>query len=185
MAESDADIWLRIKQGDTKSLESLFDRYHDRLCLYSFGIVSNENAAEEIVNDIFFKIWSRRDHIHIKTGIKPYLYRSVFNASAEYLNKSPVKKESSNVEIDRQIMELAGSNEEYIFNVLQDEEIDRDVLNAIEKLPGRCKEIFCLSRFELLSYAEIAEQLNISVNTVKTQIGRALENLRKQLQQYL
>ena len=185
MALSDKEIWEKIKKSDTKSFELLFCRYHDQLCLYSYGLVADEAAAEEIVNDVFLKIWTKRNQIHINIGIKPYLFRCVFNACADYHNQNHDIKQSINIEIDQQINELVESNEEYIFNFLQSEEVEKDVLNAIEQLPNQCKIIFCLSRFELLTYAEISERLNISVNTVKTQISRALDSLRKQLRKYL
>ena len=184
MALSDKEIWEKIKKSDTKSFELLFCRYHDQLCLYSYGLVADEAAAEEIVNDVFLKIWTKRNQIHINIGIKPYLFRCVFNACSDYLNQNHVIKQSINIEIDQQINKLVESNEEYIFNFLQSEEVEKDVLNAIEQLPERCKIIFCLSWFELLTYTEISERLNISVNTVKTQISRALDSLREQLRKY-
>lgn len=185
MALSDNIIWEKIKKGDTRSFELLFSRYHNRLSLYSYGFVADEAAAEEIVNDVFLKIWTKRKEIQIKVGIKPYLFRCVFNGSNDYLNQNRFIKQRIHIEIDQQINDLAESNEEYIFNLFQSEEVDRDVMNAIELLPKQCRIIFCLSRFELLTYTEISEKLNISVNTVKTQISRALDSLRKQLQNYL
>lgn len=184
MALSDKEIWGKIKKSDLKSFESLFCRYHDQLCLYSYGLVVNEDAAEEIVNDVFLKIWTKREQIHINIGIKPYLFRCVFNACADYLNHNNDIKQSNNTDIDQQINKLIGSGEEYIFSLLQSKEVEKDVLHAIEQLPKQCRIIFCLSRFEILTYAEISERLNISINTVKTQMSRALESLRKQLRKY-
>ena len=181
---TDKEIWEKIKKSDTKSFESLFCRYHDQLCLYSYGLVNDEDVAEEIVNDVFLKIWTKRNQIHINIGIKPYLFRCVFNACVDYLNQNHVIKQSINSDVDQQINKLVDSNEEYIFNFLQSEEVEKDVLKAIEKLPERCRIIFYLSRFELLTYTEISERLNISVNTVKTQISRALDSLRDQLRKY-
>jgi RNA polymerase sigma-70 factor (ECF subfamily) len=80
---------------------------------------------------------------------------------------------------------LAGDDGEYIFKQLSFEDVEKDVLNAIQKLPPHCKEIFCSSRFDLLSYNEISEKYNISVNTVKNQISRALDTLRDHLKKYL
>jgi len=184
MALSDKEIWEKIKTSDTKSFELLFNRYHDQLCLYSYGLVADEDATEEIVNDVFLKIWTKRNQIHINIGIKPYLFRCVFNACVDYINQNHVITKRLNMDIDQQINKLVDSNEEYIFNSLQSKEVEKDVLSAIEQLPNQCKIIFCLSRFELLTYAEISERLNISVNTVKTQISRALYSLRKQLRKH-
>mgnify|MGYP002750491679 CR=1 FL=1 len=185
MALTDKESWEKIKKSDTKSFESLFCRYHDQLCLYSYGLVTDKDIAEEIVNDVFLKIWTKRNQIHINIGIKPYLFRCVYNACVDFLNQNQIIKQRIDIETDQQINQLAESNEEHIFNLLQSEEVEKDVLNAIEQLPERCKKVFYLSRFELLTYAEISERLNISVNTVKTQISRALESLRERLQKYL
>jgi RNA polymerase sigma-70 factor, ECF subfamily len=185
MIRSDQEIWESITNNDKKSFESLFRRYYDSLCLYSTGIVRNEEAAEEIVNEVFLRIWMNRSHIQITYGIKPYLFRSIFNACSDYLGKNRTMKQYSFVEIDDRIREIAGTNEETIFNHLQGEEVEKDVWEAINQLPNQCREVFCLSRFELLTYNEISEKLNISVNTVKTQICRGLDNLRGQLGKYL
>ncbi|MBN2214525.1 MAG: RNA polymerase sigma-70 factor [Bacteroidales bacterium] len=185
MALSDKEIWEKIKKSDIKSFESLFCRYHDRLCLYSNDLIRDEDVSEEIVNDVFLKIWDKRDQIQINTGIKPYLFRCVFNACIDYINLNHKITQHFDTEIDQIINELAGSDEDYIFSLLQSKEVEKDVLNAIDLLPKQCRIIFCLSRFELLTYNEISERLNISVNTVKTQISRALDSLRKKLVKYL
>jgi RNA polymerase sigma factor (sigma-70 family) len=80
---------------------------------------------------------------------------------------------------------LADPDEEYIFQQIGFKKLEEDVTMSIDQLPDRCREIFILSRYELLSYIEISEKLNISVNTVKTQISRALDSLRVSLKNYL
>lgn len=185
MVLSDKEMWEKIKNDDRKSFERLFNQYHDSLCLFSHGIIRNEEASEEIVNDVFFKIWSKRSLIQINFGIKQYLYRSVYNASLDYRKQNRTSSQYSFIEIDVLINETIGINEEYIFNLIDSESVQKDVMDAIEQLPPQCKDVFCLSRFELLTYNEISERLNISVNTVKTQISRALDTLRKQLDKYI
>ena len=185
MALTDKEIWERISKNDTKSFESLFCRYHDPLCLYAYGLVKDEDDVEEIVNDVFIRIWTRRNQIYINTGIKPYLFRCVYNACVEHLNQRSSARQKVNNEMDQQINLIAGSTEEDIFNLLRIEEVEKDLSEAIGQLPEQRRKIFLLSRYELLTYAEISERLNISVNTVKTQISRALESLREQLHKYL
>jgi RNA polymerase sigma-70 factor (ECF subfamily) len=185
ITRSDKEIWEKIKNNDKKSFEILFNRYHDSLCLYAYGLVRNDEAAEEIVNDVFFKIWCKRDQIQINYGVKQYLFRSVFNASTDFIRRNLFLSRYSFVEVDSWINETIGTNEEYIFDLLENEDVQKDVMKAIEQLPPQCKAIFCLSRFDLLTYNEISEKLNISVNTIKTQMSRALDSLRKQLGKYL
>jgi RNA polymerase sigma-70 factor, ECF subfamily len=184
ITRSDKEIWEKIKNNDKKSFEMLFNRYHYSLCLYAHGLVRNDEAAEEIVNDVFFKIWSKRDQIQINYGVKQYLFRSVFNASTDFIRQNLFLSRYSFVEVDSWINETIGTNEEYIFDLLDNEDVQKDVMKSIEQLPPQCKAIFCLSRFDLLTYNEISEKLNISVNTIKTQMSRALDSLRKQLGKY-
>ncbi len=185
MIPSDNEIWVKIKTDDKKSFELLFSRYHDMLCLYSFGLVKDEDIAEEIVNDVFVKIWYKRGQIQINIALKPYLFRCVFNACIDYLNQNRIATQEINWEIDQQINELVDTDEEYIFNRMQSREVEKDVIAAIDQLPKQCREIFYLSRFELLTYNEISERLDLSINTVKTQISRALDTLRIKLAKYL
>jgi RNA polymerase sigma-70 factor (ECF subfamily) len=185
MTWSDTIIWEKIKNNDKKAFEELFNRYHHSLCLYSFGLVKNEETAEEIVNDVFFKIWSKRNSIQINFGIKQYLFRSVSNATIDFIRQNASLSQHSFVEIDELINETTNTNEEYIISWLENEDLQKDFANAIEHLPPQCKIIFSLSRFDLLTYNEISERLNISVNTVKTQMSRALDTLRKHLEKYL
>ena len=184
ITRSDMEIWETIKKNDKKSFEMLFNRYHDSLCLYTYGLVRNIEAAEEIVNDVFFKIWCKRDQIQINYGVKQYLFRSVFNASSDFIRQNLFLSRYSFVEVDSWINETIATNDEYILDLLDNEDVQNDVMKAIEQLPPQCKTIFCSSRFDLLTYNEISEKLNISVNTVKTQMSRALDAMRKQLGKY-
>jgi RNA polymerase sigma-70 factor, ECF subfamily len=185
MIWSDKELWEKIKNNDKKSFEMLFHRFHDSLCLYSFRIIRNEEAAEEIVNDVFFKIWIKREQIQINYSIRQYLYRSVFNASTDYIRQNISLSQYTFVVIDELINETVGTNEEHIINLFENDALQKDFMNAIDQLPPQCKIIFCLSRFDLLTYNEISEKLNISVNTIKTQMSRALDSLRKDLEKYL
>jgi RNA polymerase sigma-70 factor (ECF subfamily) len=81
--------------------------------------------------------------------------------------------------------EIIGQDEDDLLEVLSSRDLESDVTKGIQKLPPQCREIFLLSRFDLLTYQEISEKLNISVNTVKTQISRALDQLRGSLKKYL
>ncbi|HEY4785557.1 MAG TPA: sigma-70 family RNA polymerase sigma factor, partial [Bacteroidales bacterium] len=116
---------------------------------------------------------------------KPYLFRSVHNACVNYLQTVNASNRKNQIELTDKFNESVADSDEYIFDKLTFDEVERDVMDAINHLPPQCREIFCKSRFDLLSYNEISEMLNISVNTVKTQISRALDSLKEQLKHYL
>lgn len=179
------ELWNRIKENDVKALEQVFNKFYGPLCLYATQIVSDEGNAQEIVSDLFLKLWEKRHLLQITQCLRTYLYRSVHNACIDYLKSAKSNKRNRWLKINEQINMIIGDDEDFILNKFSIVEVEKDVFNAIDRLPAQCREIFCLSRFERLTYPEIADRLNISVNTVKTQICRALDFLRDQLKKYL
>ena len=182
---STQNLWQKVKKGNIRAFEILYKCYFSSLCLYSYGLIPDEELVKEIVNDVFLKVWDKRSEIGIQCGIKPYLFRCVHNACLDHLRLKKNLRKNQITEISDKIRELADPDEEYIFQQIALKRLEKDVSMSIDKLPDKCKEIFILSRYELLSYTEISERLNISVNTVKTQISRALDSLRVSLKKYL
>ncbi len=169
---------MRIRQNDSSALDELFDSYYEKLCNYAYSIIRDYTDAEDIVQDLFVAIWLRRHSLVINSSVKAYLFRCVYNACLDYRKHEKVKLK----------FELQGKAtiESCEFQQsIDDYDLSEKIEQAIEKLPEKMREIFCLSRFEQLTYAEIAMKLDISVNTVDTQIRRALKNLKKQLNEYI
>jgi RNA polymerase sigma-70 factor (ECF subfamily) len=77
---TDNELWLRIRHDEQKALRIVFDRYYESLCLTAFGIIKDQDLAKEIVADVFVKLWQKRQNIEILHGLRPYLYRCVYNA---------------------------------------------------------------------------------------------------------
>ncbi len=179
------ELWNRIKENDVKALEMAFNKFYGPLCLYSNQILNNEEIAQEIVSDLFLKLWEKRQYLQITQCLRAYLYRSVYNACLDYIKSSKATERSKWFEINEQINLIIGDDENDILDKLSIVEVEKDVYKAINQLPPQCREIFCLSRFERLTYSEISMKLDISVNTVKTQICRALDFLREYLKDYL
>ncbi len=185
MVMSTQNLWQKVKKGNIRAFEILYKCYFPCLCLYCYGVIPDEEIVKEIVNDVFLKIWDKRRDIDIQYGIKPYLFRCVHNACLDYKRLKKNTRQNQIIDISDEIRELADPDEEYIYQQITLKRLEKDVTASIDKLPDKCKEIFILSRYELLSYTEISERLNISVNTVKTQISRALDSLRVSLRKYL
>lgn len=183
---STENLWRKVKKGNIKAFEILYKLYFTPFCLYAYVLIPDEELVKEIVNDVFLKIWNKREDIKIKYRIKPYLYRCVHNSCLDHLKlKKNAFRQYKIADISDKIKELEGEDEEYIIKQISLNNLEKDIAGSIDLLPARCKEIFILSRFELLSYIEISEKLNISVNTVKTQMSRALDSLRVNLRKYL
>lgn len=174
--KNDILLFERIKANDGKVFEYVYYKYSELLCRYAIGLTADQAASEDLVNDSFLDLWEKRQNIEIKTSLKAYLLITLRNKALNYLKRKKHEKSF-------------GSDHEYQFLIeedvnlqlekfLQIEEIEIRLHNAIDHLSPQCQQIFRMSKFNQLSYQEIADQMNISVFTVKTQIARALKSLR-------
>lgn len=165
---------------EDSSFEALFKSNFKRLFSYALTLLRDDSHAEEIVQNVFYKIWEKKGKIEIQTSVTAYLYRSVYNDCLNYLKHKKVraahalhtswakKDESDNATSKIQLSELH-------------EKLDK----ALSELPEQCRTIFQMSRFEELKYVEIAAKLGISAKTVENQMGKALRVLRIKLADYL
>ena len=158
----------------------LFRTYYQPLCNYAFTFVQDRDEAEEIVQSTFLNIWEKRENLSIHTGVKPYLYAMVRNACLNVLKHEKIKQQHATME-----MAIAERSIESVASTVIASELEAKIHDAMDHLPEQCRLIFKLSRFEDLKYAEIAEQLNISIKTVENQMGKALRIMRDQLRDYL
>jgi RNA polymerase sigma-70 factor, ECF subfamily len=158
--------------------ESIFKSQFATLCNIAFNITKNKKAAEDIVQDIFLKLWKNKHRIEAIDNYKGYLYRSVTNASIDYLKQN---KNTIPVAAQREIVSPASNGEKQ----MMEKELAVKIEKALLSLPPKCRAIFVLSRHEGMKYREIAEYLEISVKTVENQMGIALGKLREELKPYL
>ncbi|MGD8778071.1 MAG: RNA polymerase sigma-70 factor [Ignavibacteria bacterium] len=171
----DNELFDLIKEGEGYALKILFRKYYDNLCRFAYTIIRDRNSAEEIVSDVFMKIWEKRNDIKIKTSFKSYLYRSVKNQSLNYLKRVSFK--TTGLDTQEALKLKSNENpEDFLFY----EEL-KDVMNLlVDKLPEKRRIIFEMSRFDGLSFDEIAEILSISVYTVRNQLVKAVKFLSEQ-----
>jgi len=171
---------ITLKAGDLTAFEMLFRTYYQPLCKYAFTFVQDRDEAEEIVQSTFLNIWEKRESLSIHTGIKPYLYAMVRNACLNVLKHEKIKQQHATME-----MAVAERSVESVARTIMASELETKIYRAMDQLPEQCRLIFKLSRFEELKYAEIAQQLHISIKTVENQMGKALRIMREQLKDYL
>jgi len=170
-----------------KSFKDLFGLYYVPLCYYVRKYRLDSYEAEEVVQQIFLKLWENKDQIIIEKSISAYLYQSVRNQSINFLRQKLItsKNKESYTQKLRYAEVFDAISEENGSSVLLAQELEGQINLAIDGLPGKCREIFMLSRKENLSVKEIAEQLDVSVNTVQKQISIALAKLRISLSPYI
>lgn len=173
-----------IQQGDIAAFEELHKKYYIFLCLIAEHIVRNPSDAQEIVSDVFVKIWNIREKIDISTSIKAYLVKAVHNTSVNYLERYKISNKLTD-SLSNSDYKLLAWDSDYPLGQLYEKEIMNILDQGISTLPDACREIFILSRNEDMKYRDIADKLGISVNTVKTQMKIALARLRETLKDYL
>jgi RNA polymerase sigma-70 factor (ECF subfamily) len=169
------ELFGKLKNGNKKAFESLFHKYYGYLCVYASKIISDNDAAEEIVQDFFVKLWEKREHLNIETSVNNYLFKSVKNLCLNYIQHNKIKSDYAKT--------VALNAEHLVTENLDFPEPDlfEKIENSISSLPEKRQEIFRLSRQEGMKYHEIAKKLQISIKTVETQMGLAIKTLREML----
>lgn len=174
----------RSKIVYTDSLQDNFDQiyllYYARMFRFAKEYVVSDEEAENIVQDVFMKLWEKRDVLNIQISLISYIFSLVKNQCLDFLRHQAVVKEAENT-LYLKLVALEQLN----YSFPTEEDVELLLMNAIDSLPERCREIFMKSRIEGKKYKTIADELNISVNTVENQIGIALKKLRVQLKDYL
>jgi RNA polymerase sigma-70 factor (ECF subfamily) len=172
----DTDIIGRIRQGDVKQFESLFRSSYVSLVRYARTLLKDQDTAEEIVQDLFCRIWKDREKLKIESSLNGYLFRSVHNKCLHFIEHNRIVVKHAEEMSYRQ-----PETSESPSDILNYKELQAKIASILEKLPERCGQIFCMNRFEGLKYNEIAEKLSVSVKTVEANMGRALKEFRKVL----
>jgi len=172
----DNETLRRIREGDTGQFESLFRSSYVSLVRYARTLIKDNDTAEEIVQELFFRIWQDKEKIKIESSLNGYLFRAVHNRCLHHIEHRRVVEKHAE-EMSYMEPEVAENPSE----ILHHKELQSRIARILERLPERCGKIFCMSRFEGLKYSEIAEKLSVSVKTVESNMGRALREFRKEL----
>ncbi len=170
---NNSDLILQLKKGNENAYAYLVDTYNHKLCLYANSLTNDISISEDIVQNVFIKVWERRDNLKVDFSIKSYLYKSVYNACInEYKkNQSVTALERKYIEeLDRIVEDKDEAALERLIGLVKE---------AIQELPPKCKEIFLLSKKEGLTNIEISEYLNLSKNTIERQINIAFSKIRE------
>jgi RNA polymerase sigma-70 factor, ECF subfamily len=175
---SDESLWQNIvAHDDAKALEVLFHRHYSALCRYVFTIMQCKHTTEEVVSDVFLKIWNQRHALTIQSSVKSYLLAAVRNLSIDYLRRQIRRR---TVGADAIHPDLPCDYTSAYDQVVGDETLQL-VEAAIERLPKQGRIIFRLSRDGGMKYREIADHLGLSIKTVETHMTRSLVFLRQEL----
>jgi RNA polymerase sigma-70 factor (ECF subfamily) len=168
----------RLRKDDQSALQELFDQCYLPVCTTIRRFVQDHGLVEDLAQEVFVRFWEKRHTLQINSSLNGYLRRMAINEALGHLRRKKVYIE----ELDPQTNQgLTPDVEKQLLHT----ELEDEIRAAIDNLPPRCRTVFKLSRFEELTYQEIADKMEISIKTVENQMGKALRVLREQLQKYL
>jgi RNA polymerase sigma-70 factor, ECF subfamily len=174
---SSHDLPQRIREGDEAAFEAMFRTHYDGLCRYVAGYLGSRDAAEDVVQGVFARIWDDRAH-WVVGELRPYLYAAVRRRATSLFRRAAVRRRAAPLLALEANARAAATPTDSEFEA---EELRRRLERALNALPPRTRAAFVLSRREGLSYAEVASRMAISPKTIGVHISRALTVLRKAL----
>jgi RNA polymerase sigma-70 factor (family 1) len=175
---ADQELLMKLKNHDEHAMVMLYKNYWKSLYISAYKILKNRETCEDIVQELFIKIWNNREELTINSCIKAYLSASVryevFRRLRNSKNHEPILDE-----IIETVADLS------LYDRVEYQELQGQISSVVDLLPGKCREVYNLSRNELLSHKEIAEKLAISTKTVRNHITRALHELRMSMNELM
>ena len=179
---SDAELLKLGVHGNEMALSIIFDKYFIQIHSFANQLLKNSDIAKEIAMDVMLKMWQKRDLIKIEgdQSLQPYMVKAAKNAVINFHKSKRLPTESiSNLQLSAALAYDSSADAQLNFK-----ELEERVSQIVEGLPERRRMVFCLSRQDDMSYAEIAKKLNISVNTVRNQISASLAYMKGKLNEF-
>ena len=177
-------IWPEVKKGSEKAFHTFYTLLFSNLIKYVRQIVKDVLLAEDIVQEIFVKIWRDRDSINIIGSVQTYIYKMAHHAAINKLQHLATSKNKVNRTVSDEEWQFIRDTyqvDDDLMIQIETDELDACIRLAVETLPAKCKEAFMLSRYDDMSNEEIAQKMEISVNTVRTHLYHAIEVIRAKI----
>ncbi len=157
----------------------IFNRYYKYLVVTAYNLLHDDHRAKDIVQDVFFDLWKKRDNLNIHGSLKSYLRKVVVNRCIDEVRR--IKRRGRPEEVQDFNQPALNYSPE---SQLEAEELQQTINRAIDGLPDRCRTVFTLSRLEGLSHKEISAELGISLKTIENQMTKALKIIREAVSKY-
>lgn len=168
-----------LRSNDPAALRDIFEEHYESVCRTVHRFIKDRSQTEDIAQTVFIKLWEKRDRIDIDVSLPAYIHRMAINEALMHLRKLNRRSETE-LHDNLPPETTEGVEKEYLQTELQEH-----ITSAIDTLPPKTRTVFMLSRFEDLTYREIADKMDISIKTVENQMGRALRILREKMKGYL
>jgi RNA polymerase sigma-70 factor (ECF subfamily) len=164
-----------LKKGNEDSFVYLMNTYHDKLCVYARGLTKDHYTAQDIVQNVFLRVWEQRKKLNSSLNLNNFLYKSIYNEFIDHYRKikllTPLEEEHIK-QLNTIVSEQKASEIDRLVELVKQE---------IENLPPKCKSVFTMGKLEGLTYVEIAEHQQVSIRTVEMHMSRAFEIIRKKI----
>ncbi len=170
----------RVKDGDIREFERLFEKYYSPLCHYADKILNDMDTAEDLVQEFFYHFWKNRGSFIPQLSLNGYMYRSIRNNALHYLEHLAIRKKYE----EHIHSEFQNRVPAHVQTEAEVNDLGNLINSTLKKMPERCCRIFRMNRFEGMKYHEIAKALSISVKTVEADMGKALQMFRISLKEY-
>lgn len=177
--EIDSLFWRIALNDDKEAFRKLFTDFFAPLCVYAHRFVEDLSISEDLVQDVFFNLWKNRKSLEIRTSTRNFLVTNVKNSCIDYLRRKEVEARYTAAQ-SQNSDSMYDTEDLYIIS-----ELEENINKALAKLPDKIRIVFEMNRFQDLTYAEIAQQKEISVKTVEAYMTKALKHLREELKDYL
>jgi RNA polymerase sigma-70 factor, ECF subfamily len=172
--KSDTDLLNLLKKGDMRAFDTIYERYCKRMYCFAIRYIKQEEDAEEIVQEVFLKIWESRKRIDTYSSFNSFIFTIAYNTTISLLRK----RVNENKYLEQLQLRQQINNSDEIIDEIHFKQIKEQLNTSLNQLTPRQREIFLLSREEGLTHSEIAKKLNISPNTVKNHLVTVLSFLR-------
>ena len=173
LSNSEKGLLLQLINGDADAFAEVYDLYKDRIFAFAFTLTKSKEIAEEATQEVFIRLWERRNQIDSNYPLTPYIKKITYNYIISFFRK---------VKLDRQLQQNLYTNMESLRNTNEDEllqkELNKLYQQAIEQLPQQKRTAYMLSREQHLTYEEIALKMGISKNTVRNHMTEAIQFIR-------
>ncbi len=176
---TDEELIALLATNEESAIDLVFRKYYAYLCKSVYRIISDTQITEDLAQEVFYELWRKRTQLNITTSLRAYLKRAALNKALNYIRDQKIDFRNAPAK------EELTSKEASIVQELAAENLQKEIDQAIDSLPEKCRLVFVLSRYEEMSYRQIADQLDISIKTVENQISKALKSLRKSLAAHL
>ncbi len=183
----ESEVIIKFSKGDRNAFKYIYEHYFDIVFYYILSMTHNRVEAEDLAEDVFIKLWEKRAKISVKKSFRNYILSTSHNIVIDFFsskrNLIDRASQPSNLNYINEAEEVLFKEFSDTFLLTQD--LRKEIHKAINNLPNKCRKIFKMSRLYDMKNTEIANKLNISINTVEKQISIALRRLREALNEYI